>query len=454
MHYQKRVRELRGELHGEQACVKLTTSPKDFEAQLEESLVYTICEDDGPGSDCEKYFLNQSRHNILLMCVYSDTEGLFRWGVVTKKFAETHLMTSTAIAAHWQAINAGGNLSHGVGVDGAMGEMDVKEAKLSGHSQVQTCIPVCRAFFKLSEIVSNMLPRWGWNWPDKKTCISIDVGASPGGWTQSLSNISYGVVAIDPGLLRDDIVALPNVIHIKDRVENESVQTILQSLTSSNCAKDVDYIFGLGDPNSSSTKVVNSRELLPKISAVVCDMNMDARDAVRLLRQHVLCFIPGFLRRTPYCDQCSESAEQLARNQAQGLHNEMAGESVPNIRIDGVPSQSWCDMHGDNGLKHDEERIPRTSRENGLELAGDLEEVEHAIVVVTLKLCKNPKQHHIDRAVACVMKELDVPMCANCGGRGKSGEGLLDERCVKVVHLCANSSCERTVIVRRKLVSQ
>jgi 23S rRNA C2498 (ribose-2'-O)-methylase RlmM len=44
------------------------------------------------------------------------------------------------------------------------------------------------------------------------------VGAAPGGWTRLLAQACAPVYAIDPANLDPDVVALPNVVHIKGLV--------------------------------------------------------------------------------------------------------------------------------------------------------------------------------------------------------------------------------------------
>ncbi len=44
---------------------------------------------------------------------------------------------------------------------------------------------------------------------------AVDVGAAPGGWTRLLARACAPVYAIDPANLDPDVVALPNVVHIK-----------------------------------------------------------------------------------------------------------------------------------------------------------------------------------------------------------------------------------------------
>ncbi|CAG9461644.1 unnamed protein product [Pedinophyceae sp. YPF-701] len=54
---------------------------------------------------------------------------------------------------------------------------------------------------------------------DLDAANAIDIGAAPGAWTQYLARTCRRVVAIDPAELSPEVLALPNVVHAKKRVE-------------------------------------------------------------------------------------------------------------------------------------------------------------------------------------------------------------------------------------------
>ena len=70
-----------------------------------------------------------------------------------------------------------------------------------------------RAYFKMQEVVHRLGIAL-----DRRIC-ALDVGASPGGWTEYLSSMVEHVVAVDPGPLHELILTRPNVTHIRKRVE-------------------------------------------------------------------------------------------------------------------------------------------------------------------------------------------------------------------------------------------
>ena len=92
-------------------------------------------------------------------------------------------------------------------------------------------------------------------------------GASPGGWTQFLSSICDRVVAIDPGDLDEKIKTISNVVQIRALVQ------------SSECKEYMN-------------KEMSSKADQPRCGSLcVCDMNINAIEAVELIIEHVLPYI-------------------------------------------------------------------------------------------------------------------------------------------------------------------
>ena len=72
--------------------------------------------------------------------------------------------------------------------------------------------PPSRAYLKLWELFSKIS-----KFPSKNS-ICVDLGASPGGWTSVLANLSKEVIAIDKAPLESSIEKLKNVKFIKDDI--------------------------------------------------------------------------------------------------------------------------------------------------------------------------------------------------------------------------------------------
>uniref|UniRef100_A0A1D2A4D0 Ribosomal RNA methyltransferase FtsJ domain-containing protein n=2 Tax=Auxenochlorella protothecoides TaxID=3075 RepID=A0A1D2A4D0_AUXPR len=72
--------------------------------------------------------------------------------------------------------------------------------------------PLCKATSKLAEALAwvKHAPRGG---------VAIDLGASPGGWSTLLASSMHHVISIDPADMAPEALALPNLTHIKSRVE-------------------------------------------------------------------------------------------------------------------------------------------------------------------------------------------------------------------------------------------
>ena len=68
-------------------------------------------------------------------------------------------------------------------------------------------------------------------WDAPSTSNSIDVGASPGSWTSFLATRGTGtVLAVDPGDLEPEVLALANVIHSRTLASPSTVSDIRTSL--------------------------------------------------------------------------------------------------------------------------------------------------------------------------------------------------------------------------------
>ena len=74
--------------------------------------------------------------------------------------------------------------------------------------------PVSRAELKMREIMAEF--------PEIFTSdkIALDIGAAPGGWTRAMAGKLEKVIAVDRAKLDPAVMALQNVVHIKERAEN------------------------------------------------------------------------------------------------------------------------------------------------------------------------------------------------------------------------------------------
>jgi 23S rRNA U2552 (ribose-2'-O)-methylase RlmE/FtsJ len=93
--------------------------------------------------------------------------------------------------------------------------------------------PVSRAYYKLQQVWNDVL-RHLFMAESNTSANAIDLGASPGGWTQVLKKHGrFGhVVAVDPGLLAHRVAALEGVEHIRaDFCSQEFATALLQMNT-------------------------------------------------------------------------------------------------------------------------------------------------------------------------------------------------------------------------------
>lgn len=294
---------------------KIVTSPKELQQELASVL--------SESSNLQMQLLaSASTYTHLLHVVFLREESLFRWGISSQAFAKENLLTNEYLAS---ALEISRNQS---GSD----ELTARRSEPP---------PVCRAYYKVKEIFEQQFPKvLGWTMPDPALCISCDVGAAPGGWTQILAQYSSRVLSIDPGLLHPSVLALPNVTYIPETLQNSNIGEVLSDLAQSRL----------------------------KLKVVVCDVNFEPAETARMLCEFLLPFIDGLAD----CDQC--------------------------------PSRS-----GSNS----------------------------SYVILTLKLMKKPKQHHIDRVVERVLA-----IITDCSGPHSKCWSF------HAVHLAANSKNERTLCMK------
>ncbi|CAN0036170.1 unnamed protein product [Pylaiella littoralis] len=91
------------------------------------------------------------------------------------------------------------------------------EAETHGRSIIENNnedSAVCRAFYKIKEVTSRAELSYGEDW------TAIDIGAAPGGWTSFLASKCRRVLSVDPAELDPSVLALPNVVHVRQLVQN------------------------------------------------------------------------------------------------------------------------------------------------------------------------------------------------------------------------------------------
>ena len=135
--------------------------------------------------------------------------------------------------------------------------MNARVSERTSSPQAAPPPPVCRAYFKIQEAFEFHLPRLGWSLPVSPTAVAVDVGASPGGWTQYLHAAGYSVIAVDPGELHPSVLGLERV-------------------------RWVPHLLGSNEAN-----IAIEEELFrdgKTLNVVVCDVNVFPTDAARLLK--------------------------------------------------------------------------------------------------------------------------------------------------------------------------
>lgn len=128
--------------------------------------------------------------------------------------------------------------------------------------------PVSRAYYKLDEA----LYRFG-------KCVArgkaLDLGASPGGWTQRLAETCDSVLALDPGDLKDEVLALENVTHLR-----ANFFKALPSLIEDHCHHPFDVVVTdmcLHSPGDAVNAIVSLEKVLRPGTLVVAAIKINTR---------------------------------------------------------------------------------------------------------------------------------------------------------------------------------
>jgi len=186
-------------------CLRAHTFPKELSSTLCRSLQQTAggsCED--PYEGPINMTMSASKCTHVVSVIRHETG--YAWNVEN---------TDSHFAAKFNQRANGEILLEGT---------DSRTGKDKSSSIIPANIPVSRAYYKLSQVWDDILCQE----ITDLSGLGVDLGASPGGWTQVLKHIGLSkVVAIDPGLLADRVMSLPGVIHVAaDMASSEAAEEI------------------------------------------------------------------------------------------------------------------------------------------------------------------------------------------------------------------------------------
>ena len=113
---------------------------------------------------------------------------------------------------------------------------------------------------------------------------ALDLGAAPGGWTKVLADRGMEVVAIDPGQLLPEVVALPGVTHLQIKAEEYQGDGAFDLLVN-----DMNM-----DPEDSAQLMVDMAPWLKAGSRAVLTVKLVVRRPDRLLARTAAVLEPAY----------------------------------------------------------------------------------------------------------------------------------------------------------------
>lgn len=124
-----------------------------------------------------------------------------------------------------QATHFAAKYNHNANDELLLEPTDSSTGKDLSSISVAANIPVSRAYYKLRQAWDEILSL---EFRDLSDSMGIDLGASPGGWTQVLKYIGLEkVVSIDPGALAKRVESMPGVVHVAvDMTSDDTVNAI------------------------------------------------------------------------------------------------------------------------------------------------------------------------------------------------------------------------------------
>lgn len=138
-----------------------------------------------------------------------------------------------------------------------LGILDVGQSILPTHdlNNIEIC---SKAYFKLDEIIStdSRLKIFREN----NNFIGVDIGASPGGWSQVMTRFCSKIYAVDPGLLDEELLSFYNqqIVHVHKKAEEFIYEDLAIEFKNRNDTPFIDFL--------------------------CCDMNVDPKIVAQILK--------------------------------------------------------------------------------------------------------------------------------------------------------------------------
>ena len=174
--------------------------------------------------------------------------------VLSAVFDSSSVATETYPTACYWGVSQSANHAHILNRINDFAKKEVQLAKPE-DTACDDATPTSRAYYKMSQIFEEYLLPSGFTTEvlfrsDHNICTSLDLGASPGGWTQVLwQNWLRPVISVDPGLLAQRVKGLEGVQYIKGDFdgENEVIRQIAARAPYAAIVCDANITHGIDD---------------------------------------------------------------------------------------------------------------------------------------------------------------------------------------------------------------
>jgi len=242
--------------------------------------------DDPYASGPLKFSMSISRASFVISVIEVEEGKEYMFGIATKE-------------EHWSKLNS--KMNQFAAKEVCIEPMNSQSGSdMNQVDQIKIHAPVSRAYYKLEQVFDDYLPLRFCSLA-KNGGVGIDLGSSPGGWTQAL-HFKAGtkkVLSIDPGILAERVINLRGIKHCRHDFTSKIAENEIASfgpfslVVCDACADASDIIPMITNSFNKIHATVKEEEqdkmfLLTKPSAMVVTIKMPSRSSnnqTKILKQ-------------------------------------------------------------------------------------------------------------------------------------------------------------------------